>query len=635
MSAEKDFDELIDSVADGNDIDWAALEAHADPELLELLAHLKTVAGVSDVHRTSTDDDETGPVSTPVGLTGASLALGELGRWGHLQLVRKVGEGSYGEVYHARDTWLDHPVALKLLRPELTDRVAPTKLLDEARVLVKVRHPNVVAVHGADLQQNRVGFWMEFVQGQRLDDVVAFQGLLSAEEAAEIGQGLCSALAAVHDAGLVHRDVKAQNVIREPKGRVVLMDFGAGQLIADAVGGGGAGTPLYLAPEMFNDAPASAQTDIYALGVLLYYLVTAGYPVPARSIEELQEAHARGRQRPLLVARPGLPRGFVNVVEKMRKVDPAERYQTASEALAALKRFSAPASLLKNLTRWVMFLALGAVVVTLLGLISTVAFNVILGRGTDFQDDRSIVSWFSWGMASTFPPLFYTGIWALLLTLLAGVLRLARKLVSPIDQAVAAARQAIVERLADRGLDEPALALLCATALGALALTTLALVFWDYSTAIVTTHFFVDSGTASQFVALQPDNESEVDSYGRLLDLLILVHALVCIRILTWARRVNAAIPAATKLAALMVPVVALVLWQLPYRLMYQSAFERVDLAETRCYELGTNGPDLLLHCPDTPPPRNRVVAVDDPRLHRRGVVESIFVPATLSRPSR
>src|SRR5262245_13688479 len=196
MSAETKLVDLIDSVADGDDIDWAALEANADPDIQHLLALLKTVAGVATVHRTSTDDEDTGPLSATSGGGGANVPLGELGRWGHLQLVRKVGEGSYGEVYHARDTWLDHPVALKLLRPELTDRVAPTKLLDEARVLVKVRHPNVVAVHGADLQQNRVGFWMEFVQGQRLDDLVAFQGLLSAEEAAEIGQMLCSALAA-------------------------------------------------------------------------------------------------------------------------------------------------------------------------------------------------------------------------------------------------------------------------------------------------------------------------------------------------------------------------------------------------------------------------------------------------------
>ena len=130
------LDELIDSVADGDDIDWTALEADADPDILRLLAMVKTVAGVALVHRTPLEEEETGPVPSP--LPGsAAVPLGELGRWGHLQLVRKVGEGAYGEVFHARDTWLDHPVALKLLRPELTDRVAPTKLLDEARAGAK------------------------------------------------------------------------------------------------------------------------------------------------------------------------------------------------------------------------------------------------------------------------------------------------------------------------------------------------------------------------------------------------------------------------------------------------------------------------------------------------------------------
>ena len=634
MNASEALDDLVESVADGDDIDWTALEANADPDILRLLAMVKTVAGVAQVHRTPLEEEETGPVPSALP-GGAAVPLGELGRWGHLQLVRKVGEGAYGEVFHARDTWLDHPVALKLLRPELTDRVAPTRLLDEARVLVKVRHPNVVAVHGADLQQGRVGFWMEFVQGQRLDELVAFQGLLSAEEAAAVGQELCSALAAVHDAGLVHRDVKAQNVIREPKGRVVLMDFGAGQLVADVVGGAGAGTPLYLAPEMFDDAPASAQTDIYALGVLLYYLVTAGYPVPARSIEELKQAHAARRQRPLLVARPGLPRGFVNVVERMLEADPAERYQTALEALAGLKRFAAPASLLKSLVRWAIVLGLSAAAVTLLGLINTASFNVILGRGTAFRDDLSLLSWFRWGISSTFPVVFYTGLSALLLTLGVVALRLLRKFAAPVDRALIALRRKCVEWLSERGLDEPALALLCVSAMGALALTTLAWLYWDYGAAIVTSNFFVNRGSPSQFAALEPAHESRVDTYGRLLDLLLLLHGLVCVRILTWARRVNAVIPSATKLAALMVPVVAMVLWQLPYRLVYQNTFERVDVGGTRCYQLGRNESDLLLHCPDVPAPRNRVVAANDPLLHRRGVVESMFVPANQSRPSR
>jgi len=633
MSADSRLDELLDSVADGDEIDWEALEANADPEMRVLLAHLKTVAGVADVHRTSTDEDETGPVVMPI--TGAAFALGELGQWGHLQLVRKVGEGSYGEVYHARDTWLDHPVALKLLRADLSDRVSPTKLLDEARVLVKVRHPNVVAVHGADLQQGRVGFWMEFVQGQRLDDVVAFQGLLSAEEAAAIGQQLCSALAAVHDAGLVHRDVKAQNVIREPKGRVVLMDFGAGQLIADAIGGAGAGTPLYLAPEMFADAPASAQTDIYALGVLLYYLVTGGYPVPARSIDELKEAHARGRQRPLLVARPGLPRGFVNVVEKMLKADPAERYQTANEALAGLKRFTAPASLARSLATWAARLAAAVVLLSILGLLNTQTFNVIVGRSAAFQDEVGPPAWFRWGLSATFPVVFYGGVWALAVTLLVGVLRLLRKLFPSVNRAVVMMRDWCVDRVTERGLDDPSLALQVATGLAAAALIALVWAFWDYGAGMLTSLVFVNDAPPERLLALQPAHEPSVDAYGRWLDLVLLSFGIAAVRSMAWARRINAPISRATKLLAASVPVLVLVLWQLPYRLMYHSDFPRVDVGNVRCYELGRSGSDLLLHCPDISPPRNRILSENDPALRRRGVAESMFLPAALSQPTR
>jgi len=626
MSADRNVDELIDSVADGDEIDWAALEAAADPEILALLAHLKTVAGVADVHRTSTDEDETGPVPVPASLAG-TLGLGELGRWGHLQLIRKVGEGSYGEVYHARDTWLDHPVALKLLRPELSDRVAPTKLLDEARVLVKVRHPNVVAVHGADLQQNRVGFWMEFVQGQRLDDVVAFQGLLSAEEAAAIGMELCSALAAVHDAGLVHRDVKAQNVIREPKGRVVLMDFGAGQLMADVVGGGGAGTPLYLAPEMFNDAPANVRTDIYALGVLLYYLVTAGYPVPARSLDELKEAHARGRQRPLLVARPGMPRGFVTVVEKMLKVDPAERYQTASEALAGLKRFTAPASIARTLLKWSWWLAIAAAVTTFLGLTNTVAFNILLNRQAAFQDDASVRALFGWGVASTFPVVFYGGVWAVVLTLLVGTLRLIRKLSPALNARLNRWSAWAISRVSERGLDDPGILLQCTTGVGLALLVVLAWAFWDYGAGMFTSLVSIDEAPVERLLPFQRTNAYRVDEYGRLIDLLMLVYGIAVFRLMTWARRINTRISRATRVAVLIVPAFALVLWQLPYRLMYQSAFERVDLGETRCYKLGASAGNLSLHCPDVAPPRNQVVSASDSRLRPRGVVEYLLSP--------
>jgi len=415
----------------------------------------------------------------------------------------------------------------------------------------------------------------------------------------------------------------------------VLMDFGAGQLMADVVGGGGAGTPLYLAPEMFNDAPASVQTDIYALGVLLYYLVTAGYPVPARSIEELKQAHAVGRQRPLLVARPGLPRGFVNVVEKMLKVDPVERYQTANEALAGLKRFTAPASILRTLLKWSWWLAIAAAVTTFYGLTNSVAFNVLLNRPAAFQGEGSLLEWFRWGLASLVAPAVYTAGWALLLTLLAGAWRLLRKLIPLVERSSAALQTMLMERISERGLDDPGIMLQCTAGMGAIALVILAWAFWDYGVGMMTSLVSINEAPVDRLLALQPANEHRVDAYGRLIDLLVLVYGISAFKILARARRINAPISRSMRTTAVIVPVFALVLWQLPYRLMYQSAFERVDLSETRCYNLGESRGDFLLHCPDVPAPRNRVVRSLDPRLRHRGVVENLLIPQSASQPSR
>src|SRR5207244_2811767 len=101
-------------------------------------------------------------------------------------------------------------------------------VIDEGRLLARIRHPNVVTVHGADRIDGRVGLWMEYIHGRTLERSLAEQGPFSAPEAGEIGIQVCRALAAVHQAGLLHRDIKAQNVMREDGGRLVLMDFGAG-----------------------------------------------------------------------------------------------------------------------------------------------------------------------------------------------------------------------------------------------------------------------------------------------------------------------------------------------------------------------------------------------------------------------
>ena len=153
---------------------------------------------------------------------------------------------------------------------------------------------------------------------------------------------------------------------------------------------------------------------------------------------------------------------------------------------------------------------------------------------------------------------------------------------------------------------------------GAVALTGLAWGFWDYGAGLVSSFMSVNDAPTYRLMALNPANEYRVDAYGRLLDLLVLLYVVACVRTLSRAHRTNSPISRTAKVSTLIVPAFALMLWQLPYRAMYQSSFDRVDLDNVRCYQLGSNETSVLLHCPDSDPPRNRIVPRGDQRLHPR-----------------
>jgi Tol biopolymer transport system component/tRNA A-37 threonylcarbamoyl transferase component Bud32 len=202
----------------------------------------------------------------------------------------------------------------------------------------------VVTVHGAEEIDGQVGVWMEFVRGRSLERLLADHGPFSAEEAASIGLDLCRALGAVHQAGLLHRDIKAHNVMRDDSGRVVLMDFGSGMSRAEPadLGSRVAGTPLYAAPEVLEGEAATVRNEIYSLGVLLYHLVTGSYPVEARSTAEVREAHRSGRRAELRDARPDLPDGFIQAVDQCLAADPDDRFESVAALEAALALLQAP-----------------------------------------------------------------------------------------------------------------------------------------------------------------------------------------------------------------------------------------------------------------------------------------------------
>ncbi|MGH8189554.1 MAG: protein kinase domain-containing protein, partial [Steroidobacteraceae bacterium] len=259
--------------------------------------------------------------------------------WGYLRIMNQVGDGSFGKVYRAWDSRLERDVALKLVPScDPSDSFDLSRAIKEARLLARVRHPNVVSVLGADCHDDRFGLWMEFINGQTLEALLTAQGTMSAREATAIGVDLCHALAAVHRARLLHRDIKASNVMREEGGRIVLMDFGAGRRMPapDDPVAPLAGTPLYLAPELLKGGKPSVASDIYGLGVLLYHLVTGEYPVTGKSRTDVAQAHEARQRATLRDARPDLPSAFAEAIERALDPNPKNRYETAGEFGAAL-----------------------------------------------------------------------------------------------------------------------------------------------------------------------------------------------------------------------------------------------------------------------------------------------------------
>jgi eukaryotic-like serine/threonine-protein kinase len=329
---------LAESIADGSPIDWDVAEATASQDDQAVIRQLRVLSNLAGLHRT---------LHESIGGAGGSSIRRDsgapaIGNWAHLTLIERLGGGTFGDVYRAWDRHLERQVALKLLRVESegdAGDLSNSRIAREGRLLARIRHQNVIAVHGVDAHDNRVGLWMDLIRGVTLEEQLAAHGPFSATEAAAIGIDLCRALASIHSAGLIHRDVKAQNVMREEGGRIVLMDLGTGRE-ADRVLAGGvpelAGTPLYLAPEIFLGSPASPKTDVYSLGVLLYHLVTGTFPVKAATIDQLQQAHANGEVARLRDARADLPTAFVRVVDRAIAPEPAKRHQSAGELEADL-----------------------------------------------------------------------------------------------------------------------------------------------------------------------------------------------------------------------------------------------------------------------------------------------------------
>jgi len=260
-----------------------------------------------------------------------------------------LGRGGFGSVWRARDKALEREVAIKVVTRAGAGADERRRFVEEARLLARIDHPNVVAISAIDEHEGEIRLVLEYVRGRTLETIVRDDGPLSAHETALVGIELCRALAAVHAQGLVHLDVKPGNVMRAEGGRIVLLDFGfARARVAEALldEGPRGGSPPFMAPEhLLGAGELGPRTDVYSLGATLFRCATGHYPYRFETQAELFECILEGRRTPLLDLVPTAPGEFAALLERALALDPAQRFESAGAFEAALRAFAAgPAS---------------------------------------------------------------------------------------------------------------------------------------------------------------------------------------------------------------------------------------------------------------------------------------------------
>jgi Tol biopolymer transport system component len=259
---------------------------------------------------------------------------------GHYRIVKKLGAGGMGEVYEATDTSLDRRVALKTLSPELAhDPGRRERLGREARALAALNHPNIVTVHSVEQAEGIDFITMELVSGKTLSDLLPASGFVL-ERFFDIAMPLADALAAAHARGVTHRDLKPANIMVAGDGRVKVLDFGLANAPASAAAGTFttitatqrgvvAGTPLYMSPEQAEGAVLDARSDIFALGVVFYEMLTGERPFQGNTNAAIISSILRDSPRSVTEVKPALPRDLGRLVVRCLAKQPNDRYQSA------------------------------------------------------------------------------------------------------------------------------------------------------------------------------------------------------------------------------------------------------------------------------------------------------------------
>jgi eukaryotic-like serine/threonine-protein kinase len=261
---------------------------------------------------------------------------------GRYQILGTLGRGGMGTVYRALDRELEDEVALKVLRPRTFDEGSGQTLKVEIRLARKITHRNVVRTHDLGEVDGLRFLTMEYVPGTTLRNIIDQKGAVALSPGLQIAKQLCRGLAAVHEAGIIHRDIKPPNIMVLPNGVVKVMDFG----IASAAEGADpvteswqtVGTPHYMSPEQAQGWELDARSDIYSVGVVLYEMFSGKRPIEDRDRSEILEKHLTFEPVSLTALRPDLPDLLERLVMACLAKNPSQRPPTANDLYGALQR---------------------------------------------------------------------------------------------------------------------------------------------------------------------------------------------------------------------------------------------------------------------------------------------------------
>ena len=575
----------------------------------------------------------------------AGIAIGQT--VAHYRVLRKLGEGGMGIVYLAEDERLGRQVALKILSTMRTATVADARaqLLAESRAAAVLNHPAIVTLLELVDTGNELVAVMEYVEGRPLSALIAEP--LPLGFALRLAVQLADALAYAHGRGIVHCDLKPANIHILPSGSPKILDFGLARALAGSVHASDTqqgplfGTPGYVAPERLLGREPAAAADVYALGVILYRLLTGSAPFPTEDQAQLffDTVMTIPKAPSLVIA--GVPAAVDDVVMRCLTKAPRERLQPheIARALSAVlleletsplvapwlsdARDTTPGpAIVPTQTRGKTTVALwfvgGALVcLTLFGFVTSIAFNPPLGRVGDFAVESPLL-WPYWGLRSIVVVLAGVVVFALLALAAVAVWQLVAPVLGRLAHVNARARSA-----AD------AIAGMTTATLAAPLLLAQVVVFGWLRWRFDATWTGIDSFITGQFQALKflgPAYGAERTLLSQTLTLQAFVFGMAWYWLIRRHSRRGGGAGRAYCWAGVALTFASIVVFQvIPFRILYHAEAERVRYGSEHCYLVGRYREDALLFCPQRTPPWTQIIRANDPTLQLEGAFESVF----------